>query len=599
MKKLLPVVSILIAAFFAYGTVLSKDITERTMVGVKESRLDEVFALLGAFVVVAMVAAALVSTSTFRIVFAQRMRELALLRAVGAGRGRLVVRLVAEGARTGLLASVAGVGLAWLVAQAVPVAGLVAPGFPVPEAIGVVLGSFALTTLAVLAPAVSASKVSPLEALRTSAVQDARAAVGKARWTLGLVLLGGAGFTLFNVVSRGLGDKIRPPGLTEELLLLTVLSATLAFCALIALGPALINPLLRVISWPTRKLGAVGGLAVGGVGGAPRRAASITTVVALGVALVIGTIVGTETLRSLGKAEMASAYPADLEITGPVEARIGLRDVLPYRRIEVTLTSPSRELIMQVSDLNVGGVRNIDDFRFEGGSAQDMGPGKIMLPTSTAERMQLRVGDQVRATTEGHEVSLQVAATVFGGVPLQSSAVLDPADLNRLGASAEPDGALANGSLSAAAGLEVESLADKRAEKENWFFSLFAIAIGLMALTMLISIVGVGSTTALSVLERTRESGLLRAIGLTRGGLRGMVTVEASLYGTIGAVLGLALGIPYAWVGVVSLGVNWPLQIPVADVAVVVLSLAALTTLAGLLPARRAARVSPVAALRD
>jgi putative ABC transport system permease protein len=164
----------------------------------------------------------------------------------------------------------------------------------------------------------------------------------------------------------------------------------------------------------------------------------------------------------------------------------------------------------------------------------------------------------------------------------------------------EPAGALANGAKERVpAGFEVEALTELRAAKENWFTTLAAIAIGLLFLTVLIAVVGVGSTTALSVLERTRESGLLRAIGLTRGELARVVTTEAGLYGTIGAVLGLVIGIPYAWLAIISLGVDWPLQVPVPAVGAVVLVLAVLTAASGLMPARRAARVSPVAALHS
>ncbi len=163
-----------------------------------------------------------------------------------------------------------------------------------------------------------------------------------------------------------------------------------------------------------------------------------------------------------------------------------------------------------------------------------------------------------------------------------------------------PVGALANGAKDQVpTGFEVESLTDHRLSQENWFTTLVAIAVGLLFLTMLISVVGVGSTTALSVLERTRESGLLRAIGLTRKELGRLVTTEAGLYGTVGALLGLAIGIPYAWLAIISLGIEWPMQVPVVPVGLVVLALAALTAGAGLLPARRAARVSPVAALHS
>jgi putative ABC transport system permease protein len=197
-----------------------------------------------------------------------------------------------------------------------------------------------------------------------------------------------------------------------------------------------------------------------------------------------------------------------------------------------------------------------------------------------------------RADVNG--VQMTVAAAVFGGVPL-GSALVHQSDVE-----GAPIGALANGAKELVpAGYEVESLTDRRLAQENWFTTLVAIAIGLLFLTMLIAVVGVGSTTALSVLERTRESGLLRAIGLTRKELGRLVTVEAGLYGVIGAMLGLAIGVPYAWLAIISLGVEWPLQVPFFSVGVVVLVLAALTAGAGLLPARRAARVSPVAALHS
>jgi putative ABC transport system permease protein len=307
MRRFLPVLSITIAAFFAYSTVLAKDITERSL-AVKAARLVEVFALLGAFVTVAMIVAALVSTSTFRIVFAQRMRDLALLRAVGASRARLARGLIAEGALTGLLASVAGVVLAVSAGQLVPLGGLEAPGVPLTPALVVVLGSFVLTTLAVLAPAWSAARVSPLEALRTSAVQDARSRIGGPRWVLGVLMASGAGVLLVNVVVNGLSTKQRPSGMTEDLLLRTTISGALAFGALITLGPALISPVLRLIGVALRR-STIGSLAVSGVGGAPRRAASVTAVVALGVSLVIATMTCANSVQGLGKAEMASAYP--------------------------------------------------------------------------------------------------------------------------------------------------------------------------------------------------------------------------------------------------------------------------------------------------
>jgi putative ABC transport system permease protein len=378
--------------------------------------------------------------------------------------------------------------------------------------------------------------------------------------------------------------------MTEDLLLRTTISGTLAFGALIVLGPALISPVLRLISVPLRR-STIGSLAVSGVGGAPRRAASVTAIVALGVSLIIATLTGANTLRGLGKAEMAGAYPADLEITGPVDVRAlqaaGLTEVVPYRRTEIAVDG---RLTMQATDLDMTKLRDLTDFKVDTGSLYDMGPHKVVLSTYTASRLGVAAGDEVDVNGE----RMTVAATVFGGVPL-GSALLHPSDVE-----GEPVGALANGAKeSVPAGFEVESLTDHRLAQENWFTTLVVIAVGLLFLTMLISVVGVGSTTALSVLERTRESGLLSAIGLTRKELGRLVTTEAGLYGLVGALLGLAIGVPYAWLAIISLGIEWPMQVPVFSVGVVVLVLAALTAGAGLLPARRAARVSPVAALHS
>jgi putative ABC transport system permease protein len=192
--------------------------------------------------------------------------------------------------------------------------------------------------------------------------------------------------------------------------------------------------------------------------------------------------------------------------------------------------------------------------------------------------------------------------------------LVDPGDLSRLGAPATYSGLLADAAkpgedgrtagqkamqqlTHGRSGLGVQVLADERDQFNLVLDGVLAVALGLVGLTVLIAVVGVGTTTALSVVERVRESGLLRAVGLSRGGLRAMLTAESSLYGVIGATIGLALGVPYAWLSIKALGVNAPLTLPVWQLAAVFAVLVAFTALAGVLPARRASRVSPVAAL--
>ena len=594
------------------------------------SDVNTIFAVIAMFVAVAVLAAGLVATSTFRIVFAQRMRQLALLRAVGAGRRSISGALAAEGALTGLVTGTAGVLLALGAGHLAPVVleafgkNIAAPGFPLPAAAGTVLLAVFLTVLAVLAPAVSASRVSPLEALRGSSTTGSRRDIGKGRWIVGVLLALGAVLVAAVVV-------MQLPGRDPEnydpmpLLMAVVGSSAFAFFALVALGPVLVRPVLAVLGAPIRRSGAVGRLAAGGVGSAPRRAAAVSVVVALGVTLIAGTLVGGASIRVLADREIAVSSPADYEVTGaeqqPVpgamvdrlRGRQELADVTPYRRLTVDL-GPLTEV--GVTDLAMKALPQLDKLDAVAGSLGDLGPGTVVLSGYAADETGLQVGDEAVLRHDKRSVKLRVVAELPDSGPLQSGAVLDPADLTRLGAPAAYSGVLADAAaggekartdgkraiteVQAAAGggaWRTDVLADQRDQINDSIDALLMIALGLIGLTVLIAVVGVGTTTALSVVERVRESGVLRAVGLSRGGLRTMLTTESALYGVIGAALGLALGVPYAWLAVRALGVNAPLAVPVGQLALVFVLLVVLTALAGVLPARRAGRISPVAAL--
>ena len=591
--------------------------------------IDTVFAAIGMFIAIAVVAAGLVTTSTFRIVFAQRMRQLALLRAVGAKRGAIIRSLAAEGTLIGLTTGLAGMLLALGAGHLVPlVLGLfdkqvASPGFPLPEAAGTVALAIVLTVLAVLAPAVSAAKVSPLEALRSAATTGAKSGIGKLRWTLGLLLAAGAALVAAYVVT----DLPNPHQQNYDpapRLLAVVGSGALAFFALIALGPALVRPALAVLGWPVRRAGALGRLAAGGVGGAPRRAAAVSVVVALGVTLTAGVLVGGSSLRILADRQAAASAPADYQLTpgatgGVLPAtmvdqlrnRPELANVTPYRRLDVTIGDNE----MEANDLAVRTLPQLKKLDVTAGSLAATEPGRVVISGLAADLTGLTMGSDVTITHGKKTARLSVVAVLPDSAPLGSDLVLDPADLTRLGADRSYSGLLADASdtdeqartdgrkaiidVQAAAGnkWKVDVLADRRDELNDQITMLLVIALGLVGLTVLIAVVGVGTTTALSVVERARESGMLRAVGLSRGGLRGMLTTESALYGVLGAGIGLVLGVPYAWLALEATGVNAPLSVPGWQLAAVFLALVALTALAGVLPARRAARVSPVSAL--
>ncbi|RZU48443.1 putative ABC transport system permease protein [Krasilnikovia cinnamomea] len=594
--------------------------------------LNALFAVVGMFIAIAVVAAGLVAASTFRIVFAQRMRQLALLRAVGAGRGAIVRALAAEGVLTGLAAGVAGVLGALAVGSAVPpilrlfditVAG---PGVPVLPALGVVALAVVVTLLAVIAPAASASRVAPLEALRAAATTAGKHGIGKLRWVFGLLLGTGAALSAGYVATNlpGRDTKDYQPDL---MLLAIVFSGALAYFALIALGPVLMRPVLAVVGLPLRRLGPVGRLAVGGVGGATRRAAAVAVVVALGVTLIAGVVVSGASLRVLADRELASSAPADFELTAGEGSALPadlvtraagssqLRHVTTYRRLNEVQVGAAPSLF-DANDLDPAALPELSKIDVAEGSLADLRPGTVALSGWANEGAGVKLGDRVEVSTgKGkHRLTLTVAAILPDSAPLGSSVLLHRSDLDKLGAPALASGLLADAAqpgedgrtaaqqalrqvMENRSGLGLNVLADQRDEANEAIDAVLAIALGLIGLTVLIAVVGVGTTVALSVVERARESGLLRAVGLTRGGLRAMLTTESGLYGVIGAVLGLLLGVPYAWLAVKALGVNAPLRLPVLQLLAVFGALVAFTALAGVLPARRAARVSPVVAL--
>ncbi|MER7268011.1 ABC transporter permease [Micromonospora carbonacea] len=591
-------------------------------------RVQDLFALVTMFVAIAVVAAVLVATSTFRIVFAQRMRQLALLRAVGAPRAGLFGALVVEGAGTGIVAGLAGVLAAYGVGHGLPPVlrafglAVASPGHPIAAAVAVALGAALVTALAVLAPAVTAARVAPLEALRTASTTAGRRGIGWARAGAGVLLASGAVLAALLVASRLPGpdtENYDPAGP----LLAIVASGALAYAALVALGPLLVRPVLAVVGWPLRRLGPLGRLAVGGVGGAPRRASAVSVVVALGVTLVAGALVGSASLGTLLKRELAGMAPADVAVTargdGPLPAGlvqrvrgIGELDrVVPYRSSPDVRVAGAEVDGLTATDLDLRALATWADFGASAGRLTDAGPGRVVLLRFLADEAGARPGDEVTVTRGDRSVRLRVAATM-ANTPVGAGLLVDPADLDRLGVPAGPTGLLADvagddeqartaavRALRAAGGQQVGIVvtADDRDELDGQLGALLGVLLGVLGLTVVVAVVGVGTTTALSVVERTRESGLLRAVGMSRRRLGAMLTVEAGLYGVLGATLGLLLALPYSWLTVAALGQDAPVEFPAGQLAGVVLALAVATALAGLLPARRAARVSPVAAL--
>ncbi|MFC8368589.1 FtsX-like permease family protein [Streptomyces sp. NPDC057239] len=586
--------------------------------------------LVTVFLAVAVGAAVLVATSTFRIVFARRVRQLALLRAIGATPRRLAAALVAEGAVVGLLAGATGVLAAWGCGRLVPpVAGwfghdLFAPShLPLTEAVLTVLGTGLLAVLAVLAPSLTASRVSPLQALR-SAASGENAASGVGRTLLGLLCAAGAAF-----LARQQYGGLPQPGDTEydrfAALTVVVLSGGLAFLALIALGPRLVRPVLSAVAVPLRRTGAAGRLAVAGVGGAPGRAASVSVVVALGVCLVGSTLTCLASLNAYERYRQAVEAPADFHLyardsetldrslAADLTSRPELADVTAFRTAEVVESARSAT----ISDLDLGTVRSGVGLTARTGSLDRLEPAHVVVDADHAHRLGVRAGDRVTLTFGGRPVRLTVAATLPGAGPYGGNFFVTAADLTRMGADAAPTTVTANASQGGAQGriraqravtdtltgpergdgrVIAEDSAAQAGESDD-LRTMATTVIMVLGLTVLVAVVGVATTASLTVVERKREFGLLRALGLSGAAVHRMVTVECALYGVLGGVLGLALGMPYSWLVVRVAQTSAPFSVPAGELAAVFVALVLVTAAAGMVPALRASRTSPTVAV--
>ncbi|MFJ2257345.1 FtsX-like permease family protein [Streptomyces sp. NPDC087844] len=590
----------------------------------------DILELVTVFLAVAVGAAVLVATSTFRIVFARRVRQLALLRAIGATSRRLAAALVAEGAVVGLLAGATGVVAAWTCGQLVPlVAGrfghdLFAPSqVPLTEAVLTVLGTVALAILAVLAPSLSASRVSPLQALRSAAGgQDTAGGIG--RTLLGLLCAAGAAGLAWQQYGG-----LPQPGDAEydrfEALTVVVLSGGLAFLALIAIGPRLVRPVLSAVAVPLRRTGAAGRLAVAGVGGAPGRAASVSVVVALGVCLVGSTLTCLASLNAYERYRQAVEAPADFHLyardsdsldrslAADLTSHPELAAVTAFRTAEVVESTRSAT----ISDLDLTSVRSGVGLTARTGSLGSLDPAHVVVDADHAHRLGVRAGDRVTLKFKGRPVQLTVAATLPGAGPYGGNFFVPAADLSGMGMAAAPTTVTANASKDGAQGriraqraitdtltgpqrgdgrVIAEDSAGQAGESDD-LRTMATTVIMVLGLTVLVAVAGVATTASLTVVERKREFGLLRALGLSGAAVHRMVTVECGLYGVLGGVLGLSLGMPYSWLVVRVAQTSAPFSVPARELATVFTVLVLVTAAAGMVPALRASRTSPTVAV--
>jgi putative ABC transport system permease protein len=570
------------------------------------------------FAAVALVVAGLVIANTFQVLVAQRTRTLALLRCIGAGRGQLYRSVLLEAAVLGLLASLGGVLTGILLAQS---ALWIAPrfdiGVPLPTTVTItalvvliplVVGTL-VTLLAAMAPARNATRVAPLAAMRPAETLSMRKGAGRVRAVFSVLATVG-GFALIGLgVLLGMNDRVQF-GLAA-----TVLGGTIA----------LIGVIMGTVFWLPKVAAFLGSL-VGRAGPAsrlaaantlrnPRRTSATATALLIGVTLIVTMATGAAAARTTADASLDESFPVDVmvELVGG-EAPAGIvGTVAGIDGVEtVTETYSTSGEVGDDEFLRIVGA-DLDDLRAtvnDTPALDTLQEGTILLAEREINWMGLADGGTLDLTGAGGTVTLTVAQTSNAGL----TGFVTLADLRKIDPDARPAGVWASLDADAdAAGVLadiqdatvgddvfVSGPAAARAQYEQVINVMLGIVVGLLAVAVVIAVIGVANTLSLSVLERRRESATLRAIGLSKSQLRGMLAVEGMLIAGVGAVLGIVLGLVYGWTGALtalSVMGDVRLTVPWLDLGVVLAVALVAGLIASVAPARSAVRTSPVEAL--
>jgi putative ABC transport system permease protein len=512
-----------------------------------------VFAFIAVFVGSFLIA------NTFSILVAQRTQELALLRALGATRGQVFTEVITEAALTGVLASLAGFLLGILVADglihifsssaklSIQLSALI---------VSLLVGTI-ITVIAAALPARRATRVAPVAAL--SQAQPEIQGLPRTRIAAGLVLfLGGVAALLQSLFSASATS-----GPNLQVLGLSVLAI---FLGTALLAPVLVRPVVLVLGWPARFRGAPGRLAGQNARRNPRRTALTSAALMIGLALVTAVAVFTDSIEASINQAIDGTVKAQLvvldegsggfssEVASTLRGDPKLADISEIRGSDVLVG----DIGTGVTGLDTSNVSQIFSFSMITGTSDSINSTDTTIVDSTeASTENLHVGSTVVMTfPNGDKVNMRVGGT-YTPDALITGYLVSLTTLNpHLTMVRDADVALnpAPGvSLSAAqsallndlkaypqlSGLTKTQYKNLISAGLNTFLNLIYV---LLALAIIIAVVGIVNTLALSVLERTRELGLLRAVGMTRGQTREMVAWESVIIALLGAVLGLAVG---------------------------------------------------------
>ncbi|MCX4454634.1 FtsX-like permease family protein [Streptomyces sp. NBC_01340] len=611
----------------AYKVQTQKEYSDENRSGVG-SFMDVIkYAMLG-FAGIAFLVGIFLIINTFSMLVAQRTREIGLMRAIGSSRKQVNRSVLVEATLLGIFGSIlgvgAGVGLAVGLMKLMSAAGMdlstrdltVKATTPV---IGLVLG-VVVTVLAAYLPARRAGKVSPMAALRDAGT-PADGKAGLVRGIIGLVLTGAGTFALFTAANA---DKASDGSL--------VLGAgvVLTLIGFVIIGPLLAGGVVRVISAVLlRFFGPVGRMAERNALRNPRRTGATGAALMIGLALVACLSVVGSSMVASATDELDKSVGTDFIIQGnqrivpqaakAIETTPGLSRVTHYRDIEARLTTPDGFSDSDgVTAADPTYAQDLHRKTTAGELTAAYGKDSMSVGSEFATKHHVKLGDTLTVAFKGGSTAkLKVAAITDDDVVIdQGARYLStetmrkylPADRippDQIMFASAKDGqekqayAALKKSMEPYPQYQVRDQTDYKQELKDQIGQLLNMVYGLLGLAIVVAVLGVINTLALSVVERTREIGLMRAIGMSRRQLRRMIRLESVVIALFGALLGLGLGMGWGATAQKLLALEGlkVLEIPWPTIIGVFIGSAFVGLFAALIPAFRAGRMNVLNAI--
>jgi len=571
------------------------------------------------FAVIALFVGAFIIYNTFSIIVAQRTREVAMLRAIGASRRQVLGSVIAESAIVGLIASIIGVGVGIVLALGLKAAfsagGGLPPGSPVISARTVLVSltiGVAVTVISAVFPARRAAKVAPVAAMRDVAIDSSGRSRIRIVAGIGLALVG----ALFLYV--GLFAKLDSP--------LPVVGGGIffVFIGVAVLGPSIANPLSKAIGWPIARFGGITGrLARENARRNPKRTASTASALMIGVGLVTFIAIAGQSLKASTTELIDRGIKADFVVDSGSFINGGLNPSLTQDLAHVPGVATAAGLRLNLAKVGEKGqiilafdpaaLPKVFSFNVTDGSLDHMGATGVLIDKKTATAENLTIGSKVPLTfAETGAQDFEVVAIYDSTFPLPGGSYLisnEAYDANypvNQQTEYQIYLKLAPGVKVADVRAPIQTLTDayptatlqdinefKNTQLKQIDQFLLVIYV-LLGLSLIIAVIGIINTLLLSVYERIREIGLLRAVGETRAQLRSTVRWEAVIIAVLGTLQGLVIGLFFGWALVKALyddGVK-VFALPYGQLVLFVVIAGTVGVISALYPAFRAARLN-------